>query len=116
MKVLRIGTREAVRHPQGTLRVTAAALRYRRPLLAAALAARKAARYGAIAKQSAANPRVRAEALMAMLSLAAATERAQETGIVDAATDKRVMTQLGQANVTWQRPCGSPADPGAGRE
>ena len=65
--------------------------------MAAVMAARQAARYGAIAKQSGANPKVRAEAQMAMLSLAVAARRAQEIGIADAAADKRVMAQLGQA-------------------
>ena len=97
MKILRVGTREAVRHPQGALRASAAALKHRRALMAAVIAARQAARYGALAKQTTANPRVRAEARMAMLSLALAARQAQETGIADAVSDKRVMDQLRQA-------------------
>ena len=46
-KILSFGTREAVKHPQGALRVSAAAIRYRRAILAGMGAARQASKYGA---------------------------------------------------------------------
>jgi hypothetical protein len=94
IRILRIGTREALNHPQGTLRMSAAAIRYRKAILAAMATARQASRYGTTVKESAANPKVRAEARMALLSLALAGQRARKVGIAAASRDKQVAAQL----------------------
>ena len=88
--ILRFGTRAAARHPGDALRVSALAVRYRRAIMAAAEAA-------ATLKESAANPRARAEARLAVSSLVLAGKRARKIGIADATSDGRVMAQLRQA-------------------
>ena len=88
--ILRFGTRAAARHPGEALRVSALAVRYRRALMAAADAA-------ATLKESTANPRVRAEARLAVSSLVLAGKRARKIGFADATSDRRVMAQLRQA-------------------
>jgi hypothetical protein len=95
--LLRIGTREVVQHPRRSLRVSASALKHWRAILAAANAAKQASRYGATVKQSATNPRVQAEARLAVMSLVLATKRARKVGVAGTPHDKRVMAQLLQA-------------------
>lgn len=96
-KIVRFGTREAVKHPGGALRLSAAAVRYRRAILGTAAAAAQARRYAGTMKDSAANPRVRAEARLALASLVLAGQRARKVGITGASSDKRVLAQLRQA-------------------
>ena len=96
-KLLRIGTREAVRHPRVALRLSGSALKYRGAIIAAARAAERASGYGEVIRDAAASPRVRAEAQLALASLAVAGRRAQELGVADAALDNRVAGQLRQA-------------------
>jgi hypothetical protein len=93
MKILRLGTREAVRHPGGAARL----FKYRRALMAAAGAAGHARQYGTSVRETATNPKVRAETRLAMASLILAGQRARKLGLVDATGDKRVIAQLRQA-------------------
>ena len=95
--ILRFGTREAVRHPRGAARMSVAAMKYRRALMAAAVAAGRAREYSASVKESVNNPKVRAEARLALISLALAGQRARKVGILEAPNDKRVLAQLLQA-------------------
>jgi hypothetical protein len=97
VKLVRLGTKEAAKHPRGAMRVSAAAIRYRRALMAAAQTAGRAREYGATVKESASNPKVRAEARLALASLVLAGQRVRTVGILDAPGDKRVMAQLLQA-------------------
>jgi hypothetical protein len=96
-KILRFGTREAVRHPRGTVRLSAAAIKYRRAILAAAQTAERARHYGATVRETAANPKVRAETRLALTSLVLAGQRARKVGIASASSDKRVLAQLRHA-------------------
>ena len=96
-KIVRFGTREAVKHPGGAFRLSAAAVRYRRAILGTAAAAAQARRYAGTMKDSAANPKVRAEARLALASLVLAGQRARKVGITGASSDKRVLGQLRQA-------------------
>lgn len=96
-KIVRFGTREAAKHPRGALRLSASAVRYRAALMGAVAAAAQARRYAETMKESAANPRVRAETRLALASLVLAGQRARKVGIAGASSDKRVLAQLRQA-------------------
>src|SRR4051812_4623833 len=97
MKIVRFGAREVAQNPRGAVRLSAAALKYRGAIMAAADAAGRARVYGSVLRESAGNPKVRAEARLAAASLVLAAQRARKVGLMDATSDKRVLAQLAQA-------------------
>jgi hypothetical protein len=90
VKMIRFGTKQAVRHPRLAMRLSAMALRYRGAIATASNMSREGSRV-------AANPKIRAETRLALLSLVRARTRAQKIGLEAASSDRRVTAELSRA-------------------
>jgi hypothetical protein len=97
-QIRKAGLRAARRHPWEALRISLLAVRHRRAVVMLSKATRRASRLTMTAKQAAANPKVQAEARLAVSDLARAGQRARRVGVANAYNDKQVVTQLRQAS------------------
>ena len=89
-QIRKAGLRAARRHPWEVLRISLLAVRHRRAVVKLSKATRRASRLTMTAKQAAANPKVQAEARLAVSDLARAGQRARRVGVANAYNDKQV--------------------------
>ena len=97
-QIRRAGMRAARRNPREASRITLFGARHWQAVARATKAMRRASRVTATVRQVAANPKVTAEAKLAVSGLARAGQRARRVGIANLGNDPQVATELRQAS------------------
>ncbi len=97
-QIRKAGLRAVRRHPGEVLRISLFAGRHWKAVARMVKATRRASRLSGTVKQVAANPKVTAEARLAVSGLARAGQRARRVGLANVFGDKQVATQLRQAS------------------
>ena len=97
-QIRRVGLQAVQRHPREALRVSLLAGRHRKTVAWMIKATRQASRFTVTVKHAAANPKVTAEARLAVSGLARAGQRARRLGVANVFGDKQVATELRQVS------------------